>query len=109
MIVRRWSARASVAGAPKYVAHFRRKVLPQLKRIPGHRGALVLRRVEDGGVELQVLTFWQSMASIRRFAGADVGRAVVEDEARAVLTSFDTRVEHFDLVADARPSHRKRG
>jgi heme-degrading monooxygenase HmoA len=108
MVVRRWGARASAQGAPKYVAHFRRAVLPQLKRIPGHRGALVLRRKTAGAVELEVLTFWQSMAAIRRFAGADTERAVVEDDAKAVLTSFDTRVEHFDLVLETRASGRRR-
>jgi heme-degrading monooxygenase HmoA len=108
MVVRRWGARASAQGASRYVAHFRRAVLPHLKRIPGHRGALLLRRKKVADVEVEVLTFWQSMAAIRRFAGADAERAVVEDEAKAVLTSFDTRVEHFDVVLEVRGSGRRR-
>jgi hypothetical protein len=42
------------------------------------------------------------MAAIERFAGADVTAAVVEPEAQALLTRFDSRVEHFEVLVDAR-------
>jgi len=102
MIVRSWSGRATAAGAESYIIHFRRKVQPELQRIPGHRGAMLLRRGAIDEIELVVLTFWDSMASINEFAGIDVTRAVVEPEAKAVLKAFDTHVEHFDLVLDTR-------
>jgi hypothetical protein len=53
-------------------------------------------------VEVTVLTFWDSMTSIHRFAGADPTSAVVEPEARAVLKRFDARVTHFDVLVDRR-------
>ena len=106
MIVRTWSARATGDGSKKYTSHFRRKVLPQLQRIRGYRGALLLRRGENEEVEVQVLTFWNSMAAIRQFAGTDPGRAVVEDEAKAVLQDFDSRVTHSQVVLDTRNSPR---
>lgn len=106
MIVRTWSARATTDGTKKYITHFRRKVLPQLQRIRGYRGALLLRRGEDRETKIQVLTFWNSMASIRQFAGTEPDKAVVEDEAKAVLQDFDSRVTHFDVVFDARNTPR---
>lgn len=73
----------------------------QLRRLAGYRGALVLcRRVEEE-VELEVLTFWTSMASIRRFAGDNSDKAVVAEEAKGVLRRFDSRVRHFDVALDA--------
>jgi len=104
MMVRIWSARATEDGAKKYLSHFRRKVSPQLRRIGGYQGALLLRRGKNEGVEVQVLTFWKSMAAVRQFAGADPERAVVEDEAKAVLQDFDARVAHFQTVLDTRDS-----
>jgi hypothetical protein len=77
-------------------------VLPALRRIRGHRGAIVLQRGHGRDVEIIVLTFWTSLAAIRSFAGRDVTRAVVEPEARAVLRRFDTRARHFELVLDSR-------
>ena len=100
-IVRSWSARATPAGAEAYLAHFEHRVLPALRRRPGHRGALVLRRPLGDQVQVTVLTLWTSMAAVREFAGADEAVAVVEPEARAVLTAFDARAEHFELALDA--------
>ena len=102
-VVRSWSARATPPGAEAYVSHFRQTVLPALRRLPGHRGAMVLRRARAGEVEITVLTLWTSIAAVREFAGADESVAVVEPEARAVLTAFDARAEHFDLALHAEP------
>ena len=100
-VVRSWSARATPAGADAYVAHFRSAVLPELQRLRGHRGAMVLRRPQDGLIRITVLTLWTSMAAIAEFAGADTEAAVVEPAARDVLADFDTRVEHFELALHA--------
>ena len=75
-----------------------RKVFPKVRAIDGHRGEYLLRREVEDGVELIVLTLWDSMEAIRRFAGPDPNKAVVEPEARAVLTGFDECVTHFDVV-----------
>jgi heme-degrading monooxygenase HmoA len=100
MIVRSWSARATSEGADAYQNHFTTSVLPQLDQLDGFRGAYLLRRDLDDGVELQVLTRWTSLAAVERFAGPDVEVAVVEPEARAVLTSYDSRVRHHAILID---------
>jgi hypothetical protein len=38
------------------------------------------------------------MESVRKFAGDEPEKAVVEPEARAVLTSFDDCVTHFEII-----------
>jgi hypothetical protein len=52
MVLRSWSGRATPVGARSYLTHFQRRVLPALRRLPGHCGALVLRRRRAGEVEL---------------------------------------------------------
>ena len=95
MIARLWRGLAGTpAGADAYQQHVTRKVLPALRGIEGHRGARVLRRDQ----EFIVVTFWESMDAIRKFAGADPEQAVVEPEARAVLTEYDQRVRHYEVV-----------
>ena len=71
--------------------------------LAGHRGALVLRRVDGGEVEITVLTLWASLEAVHEFAGPDASVAVVEPEARAALTTFDTRAVHFELALHAEP------
>ena len=73
------------------------RVLPALKAIEGHREARVLRREDRGRVEFLVMTFWDSMEAVRRFAGDDPERAVVEPEARAVLAEYDDFVRHYEV------------
>jgi uncharacterized protein len=98
MILRMWRARSTAETTGAYVQHATRKVFPALRAIEGHRGAYLLRRAVDGAVELVVLTLWESMEAVRRFAGVEPEKAVVEPEARAILTDFDESVMHFEVV-----------
>jgi heme-degrading monooxygenase HmoA len=100
VIARAWSARATLAGATAYELHFRASVLPALARLAGHCGAQLLRCDDGDRVELLVLTYWDSIEAITRFAGVDPEAAVVEDDARATLISYDARVKHLQVVAD---------
>lgn len=98
MIARVWSAQATEAQAPAYVEHLRGQVLPALRRVDGYAGALLLERPAAGAVEVVVVTFWRSVESVRGFAGEDAEKAVVADEAAALLTRFDPRVRHYEIV-----------
>jgi uncharacterized protein len=98
MILRMWSGRATPEKSGQYIEHATRNVFPALAAIRGHRGAYLLQRAVDGAVEFVVLTLWDSMDAVRRFAGAKPEKAVVEPEAKAVLTAFDESVTHFEVV-----------
>ncbi|MGD0416928.1 MAG: YciI-like protein [Terriglobales bacterium] len=97
-ILRMWKARSPVDKSDEYVQHATKKVFPALRAIEGHRGAYLLRRAVDGAIEFVVLTLWGSMEAICKFAGVESEKAVVEPEARTVLTSFDDSVTHFEVV-----------
>jgi mannose-6-phosphate isomerase-like protein (cupin superfamily) len=99
VIARRWTARAEGSEqADAYVAHFEGAVRPQLESTDGFLGATLERVQDDDGTEIVVVTRWASMDAIRAFAGEDVDLAVVEPEARAVLSQFDDRVRHIELA-----------
>jgi heme-degrading monooxygenase HmoA len=102
MIVRMWRGQAKAANADAYERFVTTKVFAELPAIPGHRGAYLLRRpisTESGNeVEFVAVTLWESLAAIRGFAGETIDRAVVEPEARAVLSNFDDFVRHFELA-----------
>lgn len=99
MIARRWTALAEgPEQADAYAEHFKQTVRPRLERTDGFLGASLERVGVDDGIEIVVVTRWESMAAISAFAGADVDLAVVEPEARAVLTRFDDHVRHIELA-----------
>ena len=104
MIARRWSARVRASNLDAYESHFKTLVMPELSALSGFLGASIMRRDSGGddvpSLEIVVETRWQSMEAIRSFAGNDVGAAVVEPAAAAVLEEYDRRVTHFEVIAD---------
>jgi len=100
LILRAWKATAAPEDAEGYPTHFRERVVPELRRVSGFVGALLLRREVEGAVEFTVLTRWTSMGAIRAFAGQDVSRAVVEPGAIAVLKAYDREVLHHEILTE---------
>lgn len=99
VIARRWTALANgPEQADAYAEHFTHTVRPHLESTDGFLG-VTLEQVEVAdGIEIVVVTRWESMDAISAFAGADVDLAFVEPEARAVLCRFDDRVRHIELA-----------
>jgi heme-degrading monooxygenase HmoA len=104
VIARLWRGRAMPELADIYFHHVTERVFPSLESIPGHRGAWLLRRETEGRVEFLVLTLWDSMEAVERFAGNDPSVAVVEPAARAALAEFDEIVAHYELLHASGPS-----
>jgi heme-degrading monooxygenase HmoA len=99
VIARRWTALAAGSGqADAYAEHFAHTVRPRLESTDGFLGANLERVEADGGIEIVVVTRWESMAAISAFAGADTDLAVVEPEAQSVLSRFDDHVRHIELA-----------
>jgi heme-degrading monooxygenase HmoA len=98
MISRQWRGVARTAQAQDYVEHLRTDTFPQLRKLPGFVDASILRRDVERGVEFLVVTHWQSLDAIRRFAGNDVESAVVPDEVQQMMIEYDRRVRHYEIV-----------
>src|ERR1700739_3682161 len=100
MIIREWRGRALRSRAGASLDHFHNSVLPQLKDVPGFIGAHLLCRPQGELTEFVVLTRWESFEAIRRFAGPNFERALVEPAAAAALTDFDPVVQHYEILTD---------
>jgi heme-degrading monooxygenase HmoA len=102
MIARVWKATVDVSEVDAYVRHFAEHVAPALARVDGYQGSQVLCNRDAHPTDLVVVTWWNSLDAIRGFAGDDIGRAVIDSEARQVLLSCDDRVTHYTVIADHR-------
>jgi heme-degrading monooxygenase HmoA len=98
MIARTWRGTATIAKADAYYRHFTTRVAPHLKDIAGHQGAYLLRREADGQVEFLALTLWDSIETIKKFAGSNPDVAIVEPEGRAALSEFDGFAKHYEVA-----------
>lgn len=98
MIWRIWHGRTTPENADAYEQLLRSHILPEIHRVPGYKGAHLLRRAIDGGAEFVTITMFESMEDVKAFAGEDFEAAVILPEARKLLSSFDARSEHYDLI-----------
>ena len=101
-IVRVWKGYGTAAGVQRYCDdHFPGTVLPHLRALGGFVGATVLVRSLEHEVELIVATAWDSLDSVKAFAGEDYDVAVVEPVVQDLLRRFDDRVTHFTVAVAA--------
>ncbi len=100
MIARLWTAEVAKGRAHIYADHLKSRVLPELKKVDGYRGAKLLERETSDGVEIVVITFWKSLDAIRRFAGPDAERAVVSDDIVSLFIRYDRSVRHYEVILE---------
>jgi heme-degrading monooxygenase HmoA len=93
-----WRGFAIPERADDYFKHLQQSVVPELRQIDGFKGVYLLRRESSDDVEFVVLTLWESMEAIRKFAGENPEVAVVAPAARALFREYDAKVKHFDIV-----------
>lgn len=100
MISRLWWGWTTFENADAYEELLRTKILPGIHRVEGYKGAYLLRRNVEDGVEFATLTLWESMAAVRAFAGEDYEIAVVPPEAKELLSKFDQTSKHYETVIE---------
>lgn len=99
MIGRLWHGWTIRENADAYENLLVSEILPGIQQIEGSRGAYLLRREGRSEVEFVTLTIFESLDAVRRFAGEDYEVAVVLPEARALLSRFDQRSSHYEIIA----------
>ena len=100
MIARIWRGEVPLDRADEYLNRMREVALPDYRSTEGNRGAFALRRLHDDRAEFLMLTFWDSLDSIKAFAGEDVDAAKYYDFDAEVLLEMVPHVDHFELYDD---------
>jgi heme-degrading monooxygenase HmoA len=97
MIVRTWrgATRASDAGA--YVEYLMGTGIPEYEATPGNRGTLMLHRLDGERAEFLILSWWDSLADVRGFAGDDIASAVFYPDDDRFLVERDLEAFHWEI------------
>jgi heme-degrading monooxygenase HmoA len=101
MIARIWHGRTRRERADDYAAFLERRAIPDYRSVAGNHGVWVLRRDAGGESHFLTLTFWESEAAIRAFAGDEIARAKYYPEDRDFLLEFEPEVTHYAVTAGA--------
>ena len=99
MIARHWRGWTEVHNANAYEALLKAKVLPALKQLSGYRGGYILRSDGADEVEFVVVNLFESIESVRLFAGDDYSIPVFEPEARLLLSRVEPIARHYEVRA----------
>lgn len=98
MIMRIWRGITAEDQADAYLEHLQQTALPKLAEQAGQRGAWVLRRVQGGQCEFQVLSLWESKKALRAYAGDKPERAVYYDEDDKYLLEMEPLVRLYEVA-----------
>jgi heme-degrading monooxygenase HmoA len=98
VIARLWRGLARAERAADYVRHLRTATFPALQRLPGFVDSSILSRRLSGGIEFLIVTRWESLAAITRFAGPEPQRAVVPEEVAQMMLEYDELATHFKVL-----------
>jgi heme-degrading monooxygenase HmoA len=85
-------------GYGKYLADSERGVR-DYRRLPGNRGAWLLRRVQGDRVHFMLISLWESRQAIEGYAGPEIERARYFDYDLECLIDPEPVVTHYEVLA----------
>jgi hypothetical protein len=99
MIARLWHGWTTPEKADRYETLLKTQIFPGIlaRKIEGFRGIELLRRAAGQEVEFITVMHFTSLDAVRAFAGEDYEVGVVPPAARAVLSRFDERSQHYEV------------
>jgi antibiotic biosynthesis monooxygenase (ABM) superfamily enzyme len=99
MISRIWHGWTTPGNADKYEALLKEEIFVDILnlKIQGFKGIKLLRRESGKEVEFVTIMLFDSLDNVREFAGEEYEVAVVLEKARAVLSHFDERSQHYEI------------
>jgi heme-degrading monooxygenase HmoA len=97
MIARIWRGHTRADDADVYVNYLRATGVETQRSVEGNLGSLVLRRLESETAEFWVISLWESMEAIERFAGERPEVAVYFPKDEEYLLELEPEVRHYEL------------
>jgi len=101
LIARLWHGRTMASKADAYEAYLNASGVARMLATQGNRGVEVLRRTQGTTTDFIVISYWDSIAAIQKFAGKDYKKAVILDQDRQYLLEVEPNVVHYEVVRAA--------
>ena len=98
MVARIWHGAVRREKADEYFALLRDVGLSDYNRTPGNQASYVLKRNEGDVVHFVLLSIWDSLESIKTYAGNDVDVPRYTDFDADYLIELEPRVAHYSVT-----------
>jgi heme-degrading monooxygenase HmoA len=101
MIARIWHGVTLASKADEYVEYVNKTGIRDYRATAGNLGIHFLRRIEGVQAHFLTLTFWDSIESIKKFAGEEYEKARYYPEDKDFLLEFEEKVAHYEVMFSA--------
>ncbi|MBL8103299.1 MAG: hypothetical protein JNM02_12265 [Anaerolineales bacterium] len=101
MITRMWHGRVLTEKASAYREFLNARAIPDYRSVAGNISVHILERADGEITHFITLTFWDSLESIKAFAGEDVETAKYYPEDQDFLLEFEPKVVHYEVVGES--------
>jgi len=98
MIARTWRGAVPEARSDEYHDYLMKTGVPGLQGTPGNCGVFVFRKLADGAAQFELVSLWDSLDSIRAFAGDPVDAARYYPEDEDFLLELEPKVTHYEVL-----------
>jgi heme-degrading monooxygenase HmoA len=105
MISRIWHGYTTMRNADAYEKLLKEEIFIGIRNrnISGYKGIQLLRRQLPGETEFITIMWFDSLDSVKMFAGEDYENAVVPEKAQKILSYYDKKSQHYDVkIEDSR-------
>jgi heme-degrading monooxygenase HmoA len=96
-IARVWYGRTPSSKGEDYVEYMKKTGVKDLNSTEGNRGVLLLRRQNKDVTQFTIISFWESIEAIKRFAGDDINKARYYPEDAKYLLEMTPELEHYEV------------
>ena len=99
MICRIWHGYTTLENAGKYENLLKEEIFIGIKgrSINGFRDIKLLRRLFGEEVEFITIMWFDSIDSVKEFAGEDYEKSVVPEKAHQILSRYDKISQHYEV------------
>jgi heme-degrading monooxygenase HmoA len=103
LIARIWHGQTAATMVDDYTHYLYEEGVRAISRIPGNCGVQMLRKVRDDIADFQVISYWDSLEAIKRFAGDDYEKVRHLPNDPKYMIGAEPTVQHFEVVVNDRP------
>jgi len=98
LIARLWHGRTLTAKADEYEKYLDATGVKKILATDGNHGVEVLRHTDGAKTDFIVISYWESLDAVKRFAGADYQKAVIMPRDAEFLIEVEPGVAHYEVV-----------
>ena len=104
MIARLWHGTTTRENADAYESMLKPELLPGLSNVPGFITSYLLRRDIEDDVEFITMIIFDSIESLKNFAGANYEQSIVPEDRKPLLKHHDEVALHYEIASVCNPS-----